>query len=696
MQLRVVEIYYTRISVFFFLILLSLPFSFDYLSFVVLLSAIFMLVFYPLFLRPWELVLSNKRLVLRHQYWNIARFSTQISFNLSHLDSQRITPRIKLIPITLGFGVISGFAIPLIEFSMTSALPTPLLLSILLIFARNISLIGDLNNTREEILFFAFNPFLELSIFFGFVSLIIGIIFIIFGLPRKTKMILSTTGGHKLTLDAGIDETLTDLLFAVSRKHRIKDAKLKNDWSLPLLDDEYVKTQGHVGFIERKTQILGLLGLVIFFDSLDSVVFLILHPSVQNVLLFIIKMFNLLFIWFSISLSKKHRRIIATNHRLLYQEERREISGLWGKRIYQYNDLPYKYIQGFTYSKFSGIRVSSLFGVFIIMLLTSAIIDTYQSSFMIGFTTFLIFGYILFNYKTFTTLSFSSIGGDKIELFYQLPVFLAYVSHRIEEKDWLYDKIFPNILSEQDVADICNTIREVRDPKEGLVDSHEIKVNVFIDKSDQNFGEWNKLRPFRFARESAFLGSFFSLAIVAYATTWIADIFQLIFIVFALVVIVFVLLTNIVFKHRTLMILKNRLFFIEQILPRKVAQLFGVLPERSINEVELKHVLVSNFQFMFGTTLNRLARVFLGITLLGYLIFKEQEFFIFLEPVYRDLLIMVLTLMLIGLITPFIRLIFENIPRYGLKIYTRFGHIQMPYMKDLDRFQHSLKRAKSA
>ncbi|MCH8906100.1 MAG: hypothetical protein IH840_03340 [Candidatus Heimdallarchaeota archaeon] len=144
------------------------------------------------------------------------------------------------------------------------------------------------------------------------------------------------------------------------------------------------------------------------------------------------------------------------------------------------------------------------------------------------------------------------------------------------------------------------------------------------------------------------------------------------------------------------MILKNRLFFIEQILPRKVAQLFGVLPERSINEVELKHVLVSNFQFMFGTTLNRLARVFLGITLLGYLIFKEQEFFIFLEPVYRDLLIMVLTLILIGLITPFIRLIFENIPRYGLKIYTRFGQIQMPYMKDLDRFQHSLKKAKSA
>ena len=64
-------------------------------------------------------------------------------------------------------------------------------------------------------------------------------------------MVLSTMGGHRLHLNAGVEEELTDLLYAVGRKHRIKESKGKWRWDIPLLDDEEIVTYARIGLIER-------------------------------------------------------------------------------------------------------------------------------------------------------------------------------------------------------------------------------------------------------------------------------------------------------------------------------------------------------------------------------------------------------------------------------------------------------------
>ncbi len=195
---------------------------------------------------------------------------------------------------------------------------------------------------------------------------------VIFGLPRRRQMLLSTTGGHKLSLSTGIPQELTNLLYAVGRKQRFKDTSSEWRWDLPLFDDEEVRTEASIGLIQRKSQVIGLFALILFIDSLDQFVTIILHPSFSNLIIFMLKILDLIFIWFALVFAKKYRRIIATSHRLLFQEEMIEVSGLWGKRIYSYRDSPYDFIKGFTYSNFSALQYDAVLGLLILMVALSS------------------------------------------------------------------------------------------------------------------------------------------------------------------------------------------------------------------------------------------------------------------------------------------------------------------------------------
>ena len=130
----VYEIFYDRILI---LIILASVFSFllnqfffgdifQGVLFSLFNNLILFVIFFPVFIRPWDIVLSNKRLILRHRYWFSARFTSVKSLFLVQLESEKITPKIKVFSLLLGFTILQSFSVVLIDFGLTFNLPLPL------------------------------------------------------------------------------------------------------------------------------------------------------------------------------------------------------------------------------------------------------------------------------------------------------------------------------------------------------------------------------------------------------------------------------------------------------------------------------------------------------------------------------------------------------------------------------------------
>ena len=242
----VYEIFYIRILVFIaftFLIgfVTNQLMGGDFLYGVLLTSIFFFfifLIFFPLFIKPWDLVLSNKRLILRHRYWFSGRFSTVISVFLSQLESERVSPRIKVPSLLLGFFILQSFSIVLIDFGLTLSLPLPLFVSLFLFLGSILGFTGsfqaDVKNLTNQLFF----PFLDYALVFGVLSLLIAVALIVFSLPYKKEMRLNTVGGHILKLNAGIEPVLSHLVFSVSRKHIVLPKRVSQfKWDRPLLNE---------------------------------------------------------------------------------------------------------------------------------------------------------------------------------------------------------------------------------------------------------------------------------------------------------------------------------------------------------------------------------------------------------------------------------------------------------------------------
>ncbi|MHA2095759.1 MAG: hypothetical protein ACW98F_14155, partial [Candidatus Hodarchaeales archaeon] len=244
---RVYEIQYIRIfggiSV-----ILSFP-SLIFLTFGILegfltfvgLSFTFMILF-PIFVTPWDLVLSNKRFSARKRYWNVGFFSKTHTFNLEFIESINITPRIKVAFILTGFFIIQQ-ALMVLEFGFSQNLSLPIEIDLGLYFLEQF--VGDIRSPLNSLLFDFLDPYFVYLPYLGFLILILGSLLFLFGFPHRTELDVRTTGGQFFRLNAGIPRELHTLLTGVSRKNRIACSQIEWSWDLPLLENETVmfKTQ---------------------------------------------------------------------------------------------------------------------------------------------------------------------------------------------------------------------------------------------------------------------------------------------------------------------------------------------------------------------------------------------------------------------------------------------------------------------
>ncbi|PWI47156.1 hypothetical protein CEE45_13145 [Candidatus Heimdallarchaeota archaeon B3_Heim] len=660
------------------------------------------LIFFPILVTPWDLVLSNKRFSARKRFWNIGFFSKTHSFNLEYIETITITPRIKIGIILTGFFIIQQ-ALMFLEFGLSQNLSLPIEVEIILFLLE--IFVGDISTPLNSFLFDLLHPILEFLPYLGLSLLIIGGLIFLFGFPHRSELEIRTTGGRIFRLNAGNPRELHTLLASVSRKNRILSSQIDWSWDLPLLENETVTYRTQVGFIDKKTQFLGIIGLLFFLNSLENFTFILNSFSFTTLVIGLLRIFGFLLVINTIRFAKSYVRFAVTNLRLIIQQERNLVSGLWGKRVYTYSELPLSLLQGFTISNFSGISLPGtlLIGTTILF----GLLSTYESNdigwLFISFTLAIVF--FLSFFRTFTNISFLASSGTNLTFGYRLPAILSWFSHRIEEKSIRgfvpYEILFPNILNEDNILGLFNACRRVvpESDKSHRDVSHVIKFTHLLDRDEKIVETWRKYGPKAYHRQSILVGFLLAITFMIFLQNNLIPQLKPIFVFISLISITILSLSQLINRYRSLIIVERestgerRLLFIDEILPRRIARTIGILPQRTITEIKNEAILGLNFRMQIPASAHRLILLLLQL-FLSFVALRHIDTMIRHSTIEYHILLnfaeMLIAFVVIIIISRFISELFTLIPRYSLSIQSRFFSLLIPYIKGVNKLSEVL------
>ncbi|MFX1506698.1 MAG: hypothetical protein ACFFDC_11400 [Promethearchaeota archaeon] len=681
---RVIEIFALRIAIlgFIAIILITIAF-FTELYFLLTLPNLFFLILFPLFINPWDIILTDKRLILRKRYWFSGRFSTIKSINLYHVESQHFSPRLKIIPITIGFFITESFSLVLLEYALTRTPPIPLIIDIFILLGKILGLGKPVEDNMKTLMELVFTPFLPVALIVGASSLIIGLILIILGLPYRTSFSLSIQSGHTVSINAGVPKKLTTLIFSVCRTRRIQAKHHFWELKIPLLENEEVITNAKVALVDHKTQMIGILSLYFLMSSFTHFIEALYDSSLGSLFTISIYLVNVLIIILALRFAKRYRQIVVTNERLIFEDEYSSASGLWGRRLYQYADLPHKFVQGFQISNFTSISIFSIIGsilIFFLGLFLSTMVQHY--SFFFASLIIIVF-FLLYNYKINTSFLITTVGGKKIQFKYQIPVIWKNLSQKIEYGNRVYNFLFYNVLHEKKITEICNTVRNVTNPIQHMTSkgTQKIALEAFLPRTERVLEKWERLNPVPFLKGSLVIGSILSVTCLLLLVNIMNPLYKILFVISGLSLIILIFSRNLITFSRSLLITNNRIFYILELRPKSLAILFGRLPEWTIIETLKEYVEIAKIGFHFPVKF--LGQIFKDLSILvicSIVIYNRESMAIYLPTYISEIIILLVCLLIIMFLMLFIRDIAYSLPRYSLIIQLRYGLIDVPYI----------------
>lgn len=681
----------------FFLVLVT-PFFVGLFSRIAIIPSIgAILLSLPLIFRRWQLDLTNKRLITRRWFAGLERFFTFSSIRLSTIETLQTTPRIKILPLLLGYWIVTSYGLPLIEFGLTASIPLPFLVKILVFF-------GSYFETIHNAEIFVITNFVEpiflvtgnFALIIGFILLVVGTILFSFGLPFRKEFRIRTISGHEFQLQTGIPPSFIQILNSIIRKHHVVGV-FENEIEFPMLFDENLRAQGRLGLIDRKNQLAGLMSLIIFFRGIGNLIGK-LEFTTRGLMSFSLSILDFVLILFLIIYAKTFQKIWTTDHRIIFQEERRGISGLWGKRIYSYSDLPYAEIQGYIVSYFSGFSPYSLsFGIFYFaslpVILVPYVNPNVQSIiFLLGIIFGLIF--LTINFRTYGELTLLSVGGNQIRLFFRTPYLISKLSHRLEGKEGIAEKVFPNLLSDNQIQKICNLVRGIDNPRRKLTkEAHFLDLDSFIDKNEEIFFKIEKISPEPYFRLFGFL-----FILTGILSIWINfhlhrlhTGFVTIMLLGSFIFLAFRSISFFIVKRKTLILTGDRVLLETKTEPNRLAQRLGFLPTWKIKEIRLEFVTAVKSRFIFPQAnlsgFPILILLFLISMLWTFSFFYPSNSF-FLIDGFSSILSISGIIMIYLLEKLFVN-IMQSLPRYGLQIDSRKGSMAFSHFPKPLEFENA-------
>lgn len=685
-QTKVIEMFATRLVFLGFIAFVCLIVAY-YLNWywLVLVPNLILALGFPIFFNPWDIILSDKRLILRKRYWYSGRLSRITSVNLSHVESQRYSPRLKVIPITVGFFVIESFSLILIQYGLTQTPPLPLVVELLLLIGRLLGIIEPYTGDIIDVVNLVYAPFLPIALLAGIITLAIGFMLILFGLPYRTSFMLYMTNGNTISINAGVPKKLTTLIFSVSRSREVVTKVRFWDLNVPLLDGESVKSSAKVALVNHRTQFVGFLSLYLLVASLTHLASIENDINLLNIVLWLTYMLNVIVIIFALRFAKRYRQIVATSERLLFQDEYTKVSGLWGRRLYQYTDLPHRFIQGFEVENYNSISIFSVAGALLMVLTGLLIADLLADSKIFVLIAVALPFYLVYNYKTKTSYNIKTVGGKVLRVNYNIPVIWGFFSKHLEHERRLYNFLFYNILSNRKIAKISNSIRGVKEVKRKVPSKgkQSLGLDNFLDSDEEIVQSWSKLKPVPYLRATLLVGTVGSLV-------WLTSIhtvlnindepFWLGVLLGALLLGVIITRSFVVFR-RTLIITSKRVFFIKELRPKTGAFILGKLPEWTLVEVVKRHIELTKLRLYFPTTkfFTLLRNVILLFTFSCVLAFRN-EYKLILPNMVVETITVISVAVSAALVLLLIIDLVASLPRYSLLVQLRFGTIEVPYI----------------
>ena len=683
---RVIEVFGTRILilVFSFLLLFTISF-FTSIYLILLIPLIAFLILFPYFITPYDVILSDKRLILRKRYWFSGRFSSIRSVNLYYVESQKFFPRLKVIPLTIGFLIIESFSLLLIQYALTQIPPLPLFFEIIVFFTRLIGLPfqTDINNLIEII----YTPLLPIASIIGIFSLIVGILLVIFGLPYRTSFNLTLLSGHDLQINAGVPRKLTTYIYSVSRVKPVQKQTQFWDLDIPLLEGETIKRKAKIALVNQKTQFIGFLSLYLSLSSFTQLLAFVFKPTFISFVVFLIYLMNLIIIVIALRFAKRYRHIITTNERVIFQDEYSPASGLWGQRIYQFQDLTNNFIQGFQIENYSSISIITVLENIVLIVFLFLTVSIYNNYALLGIFLIIIIFFISRSYRITTSFKIMTVSGKNMVFSYEIPMVWKKLSDKINPENRLFNLLFYNLLSEKQLQQLCNSIRSIEKPQMSIdtTNNKNLTLEMFISKDEKILEKWTKMKPEPYHNTKIVLTILVAIIQLVVLGFKLPLSVKILFILIWGVVITFYIVSVILIINRTLIVTNYRVLYLYQRIPKFLSLMFGLLPVWKLTEVLKEHVEVIYHKIFVPKV--KWSKTIFGIVieiLLSYVLLNADQIYnssLLEDYLVNFLLVIAFFILLLTTIT-IIDELSKLIPRFGLKMVLKYGIIEIPYFYD--------------
>ncbi|MCY3412903.1 MAG: hypothetical protein INQ03_14795 [Candidatus Heimdallarchaeota archaeon] len=415
----------------------------------------------------WRLSLTDKQIVARQLYPRPFTFITQDHhFPINQIEGLTTGPRTFRSILLVGIFLSTNLGINLLQSGLTQEGDLPPTVDAFLEIIRGIDFLPiDLDGLADSLESFGLS-FLNLL---GDAQVILGIIFVIFGLimvlstlPRREHIQIRVRHGKDFKLNAGIPSSFWHKCYNEIYHEKVTEApkeykNLKFQW----FDGEEIQTNADLEQTVHYNRVFSLFIIYAGARRLIERIF-IAEVFVDDTFIWwiIVTLVDIFLAATALNFAKKKNELIITSKRILFIREEKDISGTFGRRLYQISDIRRDDVAGFNFKKirafsFAYLILGSLLLVIMIIFRSQiSVLDTL----LLGLSVLVSYSFVNQTYVQFDLLT---KGGEIWHMRHQLSNPATIMRELMGGEDnSVITAIFANRLEESEIIDIVQTVRE--------------------------------------------------------------------------------------------------------------------------------------------------------------------------------------------------------------------------------------------
>ncbi|MHA2055373.1 MAG: hypothetical protein ACW99F_17475, partial [Candidatus Hodarchaeales archaeon] len=300
----------------------------------------------------------------------------------------------------------------------------------------------------------------------GITFLILGLITVIFAIPRRYHLMIRVLHGADFQLAAGIKRSFwMDCYRELYKQELVSPPKDFAKWNFPWLKDEVEET---VADLEQTIYLNRFIGIfAIYAGSLrisrrieNSIEGTETFFSQGFILWLIVAILDISIAFLGVRFSTRRNELVVTNKRIIFAQEEPDISGTIGKRLYIMSDIRRDDVAGFNFRKINAFSI--LYFILSATLISLTVILWNQMNLLGWILALLAIMFALsFVNQTFVNFDINTKGGEIWHMRHQLSNPATLMRRIIGEETKIVQTVMSNRLEEQEIINTVQLIRSV-------------------------------------------------------------------------------------------------------------------------------------------------------------------------------------------------------------------------------------------